>query len=93
MVKQGIKRKTNVLQNFLWFSLQGSLLIVAHTIFIILLIQRYYQLLEYCKQQETSFEQLARQLYAIDNGREFPFLTKTLHTLNINRSIYGQPSG
>lgn len=35
-----------------------------------------------------TFEELARQLYVIDNRHEFSFLTKMLHTLDTNRSIY-----
>lgn len=50
--------------------------------------QAYFRLLEYGKQQEMSFEELARQLYAIDNRHEFSFLTKMLHTLDTNRPIY-----
>lgn len=50
--------------------------------------QAYFQLLECGKQQEPSFEELARQLYAIDNRHEFSFLTKMLHTLDTNRPIY-----
>lgn len=50
--------------------------------------QAYFQLLEYSKQQEMPFEELARQLYAIDNRHEFSFLTKMLHTLDTNRPIY-----
>lgn len=50
--------------------------------------QAYFQLLEYGKQQEMPFEELARQLYAIDNRHEFSFLTKMLHTLDTNRPIY-----
>lgn len=50
--------------------------------------QTYFQLLECGKQQEMSFEKLARQLYAIDNRHEFSFLTKMLHTLDTNRPIY-----
>lgn len=50
--------------------------------------QAYFQLLECCKQQEISFEELARQLYSIDNRHEFSFLTKMLHTLDTNRPIY-----
>lgn len=50
--------------------------------------QAYFQFLECGKQQEMPFEELARQLYAIDNRHEFSFLTKMLHTLDTNRPIY-----
>lgn len=50
--------------------------------------QAYFELLDHGKRQELSFEELARQLYAIDNRHEFSFLTKMLHTLDTSRPIY-----
>lgn len=50
--------------------------------------QAYFELLDDGKQQGTSFEELARQIYAIDNRHEFSFLIKMLHTLDTNRPIY-----
>lgn len=50
--------------------------------------QAYFELLDRGKQQEPSFEELARQLYAIDNRHEFSFLTKMLHTPDTNHPIY-----
>lgn len=50
--------------------------------------QAYFELLDDGKQQGPSFEELARQIYSIDNRHEFSFLTKMLHTLDTNHPIY-----
>lgn len=50
--------------------------------------QAYFELLDHGKHQKPSFEELARQLYAIDNRHEFSFLTKMLHTLDTNCPNY-----
>ena len=49
----------------------------------------FFNLFEQIKNdQSTSFEEIARELYLIDEKHEFSFITKMLHTIDTSRPIY-----
>ena len=49
----------------------------------------FFNLFERIKNdQSTSFEEIARELYLIDEKHEFSFITKMLHTIDTSRPIY-----
>ena len=49
----------------------------------------FFNLFEQIKNdQSTSFEEIARELYLVDEKHEFSFISKMLHTINTSRPIY-----